>query len=236
MTTTARSRQRTRYRGVVYGIDVLDHVTGRLMPNDYVGQTRQRGRGRENQHRDDQPWSDLIVGSPRVLWEGVCTDAELDEMERRFIQDVPVRPRLNWQLNEDNPQHIPKWVLVEQRHERDDRAGRPRWVPAKQRQRDSLLEWVERPGQGVSRRSSSSESRPSSSVRKKPRRKRLPARQRRLVGWTMAWLVFALSAWIGLAVADAGGWQQTGVTAGVGSAALLAWLRHVAHKVRRWLR
>lgn len=136
MTATYPRRSSTRYRGVVYGIDVIDHLTGQVVRNDYVGQTRQRGRGRENQHRDDQPWSDLIVGSPRVLWEGLCNDAELDEMERRFIQDVPVRPRLNWKLNEDNPQQIPKWVLEAQRLERE-----PGWVPGGQRRRGSLLEW-----------------------------------------------------------------------------------------------
>ena len=94
MTATQNPRTQRAYRGVVYGIDVLDHTTGQIVRNDYVGQTRQRGRAREMQHRDTQPWSDLIVGSPRVLWEGVCTDEQLDDVERQLIQDVEVRPRL----------------------------------------------------------------------------------------------------------------------------------------------
>lgn len=137
MTATVPPRGRTGTRwGRVYGWDVIDHdswMAGRprVVVNDYVGQTRQKGRARENQHRDSQPWSDLTVGSPRVLWEGWCTDEQLDEWERHFIQDVPAeqRPRLNWLLNEDNPRHIPKWVALEQRRARDDRNGVPPWEP-----------------------------------------------------------------------------------------------------------
>jgi hypothetical protein len=136
VTATMPAGQQTAFRGVIYGIDVLDHVTGRVVPNDYVGKTRQRGRGRENQHRDRQPFSDLIVGSPRVLWEGICTEGELDEWERYFIQDAPVRPRLNVDMNEDNPHRIPKRVQEAQRLQRE-----PGWLPFEQRRRDSLLEW-----------------------------------------------------------------------------------------------
>lgn len=185
-TIPSRRRQDARYRGVVYGLDVLDHHTGQIVRNDYVGQTRQRGRGRENQHRDDQPWADLIVGSPKVLWEGLCTDGELDKMERQFIQNPPdgqARPRLNWQLNEDNPHQIPKWVLVQQRHDRDDREGLPRWVPAKQRQRESLLEWG----------TPAVASRPYPAVR--------PAwssRRKHLTGLAIAWAVLTLAGWVAL--------------------------------------
>jgi len=188
VTATYQRRSSTAYRGVVYGIDVLDHLTGQKMPDDYVGQTRQRGRARENQHRDDQPWSDLIVGSSHVLWEGICTDTELDEMERRFIQDAEVRPRLNWKLNEDNPRHIPKWVLLEQRHERDQAAGRPLWVPPDQRARESLLEWPDRGG-----------------VVSKPLPPRPPARpwssrRKHLTGLAVAVATLIPAAWIALAV------------------------------------
>lgn len=141
MTAAQQVRTARSYRGVVYGIPVYDDELGRIVPDDYVGKTRQRGRLRENQHRDNQPFSDRIVGSPRVLWEGVCTDEELAGMERHFIQDVPVRPRLNVEMNEDNPDAIPKWKQIEQRHERDRAEKRELWVPLEQRQRKSLLEW-----------------------------------------------------------------------------------------------
>jgi hypothetical protein len=157
--------------------------TPQIMPNDYVGKTRQRGRLRENQHRDTQSFSDLIVGSPRVLWEGDCTEAELDEMERRFIQDADVRPRLNWKLNEDNPQQIPKWVQLEQRHQRDDAAGRPRWVPPDQRRRDSLLDWRSDQSTGLK------PDRPVSVPRT------WTALQVKALVWSCAWLITAVAIW-----------------------------------------
>lgn len=184
MTATYPARQRTAYRGAVYGIDILDHHTGQVVPNDYVGQTRQRGRARENQHRDTQPFSDRIVGSPRVLWEGICTDEELDAIEREFIRKL--RPRMNWIHNEDNPDQIPKWVQVEQRHERDDAAGVARWVPPDQRQRASLLEW-EPVGRTVT---STAVCRP---------RKRWRPWQRHLLGIGVTFLVLAGTGWTVLA-------------------------------------
>jgi hypothetical protein len=142
VTATLPARAEARYRGVVYGIDILDHETGLVVPNDYVGKTRQRGRARENQHRDDKPWSDRIVGSSHVLWEDICTETELDEMERKFIRELG--PRMNDKDNRGNRKRIPYAVQVRQRHERDDAAGRPRWLPLEQRQRSSLLEWDDR--------------------------------------------------------------------------------------------
>ncbi|GGN39357.1 hypothetical protein FHR83_006736 [Actinoplanes campanulatus] len=212
MTATYSSRRRAdaRYRGVVYGLDVIDHDTGQIVRNDYVGQTRQRGRGRENQHRDSQPWADLIVGSPRVLWEGLCTDVELDEMERLFIQEPPTgeRPRLNWLLNEDNPRHVPKWVLVDQRHERDDREGRPRWVPVDERRREGLLEW---------------ESAPVQPTRQPKVRRPWSSRRRHLTGLGVAQAVLLLAGWLALLVY--GQWrQETALAVVVASLVLPVWV------------
>lgn len=189
-TAPARRPGGTAYRGAVYGLDVIDHESWmagapRIVPNDYRGKTRQRGRLRENQHRDDQPWSDLIVGSPRVLWEGICAEDELDRMERRFIQDPPdgmARPRLNFQMNEDNPHQIPKWVLLEQRHQRDDREGRPRWVPPDQRDRSSLLDW-------------DTPDRPAAQPQPVPRKPWRPW-QRQMLGAGLWWLILAVAVWI----------------------------------------
>jgi hypothetical protein len=185
----------------VYGIDVIDHTTGLVVRKDYVGQTRQRGRARENQHRDDQPWSDLIKGSPRVLWEGVCTDTELDEMERHFIQDVTPRPRLNWKLNEDNPQQIPKWVLVEQRHQRDDEEGRLRWQPPGERPRGSLLDWDSAPVRSGPPR------RPRWVL--KPWQRTAAAVVKALGWWLLAEAGTTVVGWAAFTYWHWGGWRQT---------------------------
>ncbi len=215
MTATSTTRRRTaaRYRGVVYGLDVLDHHTAQVVPNDYVGKTRQKGRARELQHRDTQPFADRIVGSARVLWEGMCTEAELDEMERRFIQrpgeDPALRPRFNFVLNEDNPHRIPKWVQVEQRHQRDDAAGVPRWVPPAQRDRSSLLDW-DTPVAPVGR----------SKVRRSADRK-WTRREKHLAGIHIGWGVLSAAALIWVFVQGALTVQRAG---GVCAAAyLIVW-------------
>jgi hypothetical protein len=183
-TSTSRRVTEARYRGAVYGLDVLDHHTGLVVVADYVGKTRQKGRARELQHRDTQPFSDRIVGSARVLWEGLCTEAELDEMERWFIQrpgeDPKVRPRLNYVWNEDNPHQVPKWDQVAQRHERDDAAGVPRWVPPDQRDRSSLLDWdTPMPGRSKADRVAN---------------RKWTRRERHLAGIHIGWAVLAVTA------------------------------------------
>ncbi len=220
--------------GVVYGIDVIDHDswmagTPQVMLNDYVGQTRQQGRARENQHRDTQRFSDLIVGSPRVLWQGMCTDVELDEVERRFIQQGVggVRPRLNYLLNEDNPARIPKYTQTEQRHARDDREGRARWVPLERRKRAGPLDAPTRVW-------------PAS-----PSRKPRPVWQVKVALWSTAWFALAVI-FSGLCTRHAH-WSMLvdcSVGAGIGSL-LLAWgvwrkpdtfamWRKRLRKIRRW--
>ena len=61
-------------------------------------------------------------------------------------------------------------------------------------------------------------------------------RRRRLLGWAVTWLVLAVACWITLGVQHAGGWQQTGVFSAGLAAAVVAWLRHLAGKLRRRLR
>lgn len=134
MTQTAR--RGLRRPGAVYGINLLDPQT-MTVRIDYVGQTRQRGRAREMQHRDSQPWEDLIVGSPLVLAEGVWTDDELDAQEQAMIRRI--MPRMNYEYNLHNPRRIEIWRQREQRWARDDAANRPRWVPLEGRQVGGLL-------------------------------------------------------------------------------------------------
>ncbi len=212
--------------GQIYGIDVIDHdswMAGApvIVDGDYVGQSRQKRRARENQHRDSQAFADLIVGSPRVLWEGWCTDTELDEMERRFIQDVPLeqRPRLNYLLNEDNPHRIPKYTLKEQRHARDDRRGEPHWEP------------TEYQPQAYGYRSQ-----PAVRVRQawKPW-------QKHLLGWPVGWLLSTIAGWVGLVVKfDFTTWWHPLATAAAGLPSLivvvlLGWLlvRSLTSKPKR---
>jgi hypothetical protein len=216
VTQTERTRTQSAYLGVVYGADLLDHAsvmagTPRIVPNDYVGQTRQRGRARENQHRDDKPWSDLIVGSTHILWEGVCTDTELNDRERYFIREVEPRPRMNWKLNEDNPEQIPKWTQLEQRHQRDDRAGRPRWQPPESRSRQSLLDWEAREPARVA-----------TARRKSITSWWTPNRIKEGI-WSASWIGTGAITWVNLD--DVTLWQpRLGVSAAVGLL-LVGWVR-----------
>lgn len=236
MTQTAAARTEVRYRGAIYGLDVLDHVTRLVVPNDYVGKTRQRGRAREIQHRDRQPFSDSIVGDAHVLWEGMCTEDELDEWERHFIQDVGVRPRLNEKMNEDNPHMIPKDVQRAQRWERDDAAGKPRWVPFDQRQRSSLLEWDATRPEGMSARPYT------------PKLSKWKPWQIKVGLLSAAWVLLAAATWGAMTrFGLSGTWRQNLLVEAVTASALLGWSlwrqpdtwprwRRRLRKARRWLR
>ncbi len=180
MTATYPRRTDTKYRGVIYGFDLLDHETGLKVRDDYVGKTRQRGRKRELQHRGDKPWEDLIVGSSHVLWEGICDEDELDRREREFIREK--RPRMNDKENRWNRDRIDYDTQVRQRHERDDLNGGPRWVPLEQRQRDSLLDWDEQPPAPARRPASPPQP--------------WPLWKKHLVGWAIGWLVTTVAGWI----------------------------------------
>ncbi len=123
----------TRQRvGVVYGYNLMDPDTGRVVIDDYVGQTRNLAQ-RDRQHRGlaaqrdgqvrEQPWSDLIVGGPHILEQGWWSNAELDARERYWIGVR--RPRQNCRENEHNPARIPIYVQRQLRDARDVAAGRP---------------------------------------------------------------------------------------------------------------
>lgn len=128
MTRACPSLVPARLRGIVYGFNILDPATNRVLV-DYVGQTVQKMEDRERQHRgqdltreaQEQPWSDLIVGKPFVIEEGRWTAAELDERERFHIRRL--RPRYNYVHNLDNPNRIPIYKARRQRDERDRARG-----------------------------------------------------------------------------------------------------------------
>lgn len=132
MTQTYRQipgqRADVRRPGIVYGVPILDPVTREVL-TDYVGKTRQMLLARERQHRDERPFSDLIVGDAFVIEQGMWTDAELDEREQFHI--TRLRPRMNHDGNLDNPARIPIWKQRQDRDARDRAKGmtpRP-WPP-----------------------------------------------------------------------------------------------------------
>lgn len=128
MTATLPPRSGVRRRGVVYGYDTLRPETGyTTVEVGYVGRTRQALRARDGQHREVQPWADIIVGGPYVIAEGWWTDEELAATEVAHI--ARLRPRYNIEDNRGNPARIPPWGAVAQRQARDAARGAPAWVP-----------------------------------------------------------------------------------------------------------
>jgi hypothetical protein len=98
----------------------------------YIGKSRQTVKQREEQHRDTQSFSDVIVGGSWTIEEGWWTDAELDEREQYYIRNgvvlaaglAPERPVYNYEFNLDNPDRIEIWRAVEHRQARE-----PGWLP-----------------------------------------------------------------------------------------------------------
>lgn len=140
MTQTQQPATDVRRRRIVYGAECfdVDPETGfiRIDPEtgaprlriDYVGQSRQRLPAREEQHRDEKPWADLIVRFV-ILERGLWTQDELDEREVHWIHRIS--PRYNATHNLSNPERIEiwsparrEWRQMEQRWARDD-ARRP---------------------------------------------------------------------------------------------------------------
>lgn len=168
--TRRRSRDELR-PGHVYGYLTLNHSDRTVIEFGYAGQSCQRRGARDAQHRDGQPWEDLIVGSPQVIADGWWTADELDRIElaviagdwsrvRRLAEveaarrgvapglaglracaSAGQRPRYNVLGNEDNPGRIVPWVARRQRWERDAALGRLRWVPPEERAPEDRL-WV----------------------------------------------------------------------------------------------
>ncbi|MCG5464255.1 hypothetical protein MED01_002420 [Micromonospora sp. MED01] len=121
----------------MYGIPTLPvDEDGYVVPGaapivGYIGKSVQTVYQRQEQHRDDQPFSDLIVGGSWVIEEGFWTDAELSAREEWWIRNgavlvrggKPQRPVYNYEFNLDNPNRVEVWRAVEQRQARE-----PGWV------------------------------------------------------------------------------------------------------------
>jgi hypothetical protein len=119
--------ENARRPAVIYAYDVAHPFTGQPVLG-YVGQTVQRLEERDEQHRDVQPWYDTVLPeSPRVIWSGEPTAAELDALELGFIRDL--KPLYNFEGQEHATHRITKPDAVSQRHARDRSAGLPLWSP-----------------------------------------------------------------------------------------------------------
>jgi hypothetical protein len=110
---------------VVYRFDVL--YKGEVVCG-YVGQTTRTLGQREEEHRGDKPWADLIVGSPSVVWVSeTCTQDDLDTQELAAIRDL--KPLFNYQGQEGAKHAIPKWTQEEERQARNRSKGLGAWKP-----------------------------------------------------------------------------------------------------------
>ncbi|MFG2046109.1 hypothetical protein ACGFIW_01595 [Micromonospora sp. NPDC048935] len=130
-----------RRKRAVYGIMTLDvdargiPIPGAAPVVGYIGQSRQTVWQREQQHRDEQPFSDLIVGGSWTIEEGWWTQQQLDEREQHYIRrgvsllpgQEAQRPKYNIDCNRENRDRIKPWDAVAHRQARE-----PGWVkPAK---------------------------------------------------------------------------------------------------------
>lgn len=115
-----------RRPGVIYGITVEYWSPTRLRWTHalgYVGKTRQRVGNRIMQHRQSQPWADLIVDH-RVLWQSAAVTA-FGLWWREIWYIVTRFPVYNYQWNRLNPRRIP---IYRARAERTARRYNGRWT------------------------------------------------------------------------------------------------------------
>lgn len=120
------------YPGIVYVLFYRDPETGRVAVA-YVGQTRRKMAQRLAEHREYQPWGDLIEGEPKIIFEGMISQPELDVLELRAIDDWwPVFNSIGNEI--DKGQKISYEEALHQRWARDDAAGRDRFIPKDERE------------------------------------------------------------------------------------------------------
>lgn len=113
----------------LYRFWVEHPVTGERVLG-YVGETVRQPLQRLIEHLYDQPWADTIIAwevDDRVF---AGKDAVL-AAEKTAVEAE--RPLYNYEWNLGNPRRVEIWRAKQQRWARDDAAGRPRWVPPRQR-------------------------------------------------------------------------------------------------------
>jgi hypothetical protein len=114
--------------GVLYAIWANDHHTG-MEKLAYIGQTTQKPWTRRiDQHSMSKPWWDLMTRCEVIEdFDGKSVrQSVLDATEEQRIKaDLPTYNRIH---NEANPNAISIPEAERQRWDRDDRAGRDRWV------------------------------------------------------------------------------------------------------------
>jgi hypothetical protein len=131
------------FPGIIYAIFVRLPDTGQVVCG-YVGQTRRSLEQRFSEHEEDQPWADLIYGPPVKIFVDNISQADLDVLELRVMDEM--KPIFNWIGNETaNEFSISLDEAIEQRWQRDDELGRPRFIPKKDREPPEL----EGPPEGV---------------------------------------------------------------------------------------
>lgn len=231
MTQTLPSNADTR-ECHLYRFYVRHPLTGQRVLG-YIGETVRQPFTRLMEHIELQPWADTILG-----WEvdTVTYPGKAAVLAAEAAAIRAERPLYNVRENMDNPIRVKPWDARGQRWARDDAAGRPRWVPPKERPG-----WVDEPRRRMP--TNVDERRPV------PRRAPVVARlwepwQIKTALWSTSWALLTWTGWLQLTQWGAlAGWWRFGA-AGTLAAVLVWWSvarwtpgwKRWRRRVRRWLR
>ncbi len=176
----------------LYRIYVWDHDAyqrgQRVRRLGYIGESSRVPLTRLLEHLEDQPWGDLYCG--HVVDETVY-GCKRDVLAAEQAAVEAERPLYNIEFNLGSPLQVPKWTAVEQRHERDRRAGRRLWQPPRERRGNSRGWGRSAPRARMASRPAAvpAAAAPSRPVRRSPRRERVVFRF-----WV--WLALSANIWI----------------------------------------
>lgn len=210
----------------LYRFWVRHPATGRKVLG-YVGETIRQPLTRLMEHIDAQPWADTIT-SWEVDDEVFAGKAQALRAEAAAIKAE--RPLYNIRENMGNPLRVKPWEAKAQRWARDDAAGKPRWVPPKERPDADPVVRV-----------------PAQARRWPTSRRGAPTWQATAGWWCAGWWSTTALWWLWLdrhRTLEQYGPRWHGVVAAVASAVLLVWAvrrkpltaRQWRRRARRWLR